>query len=214
MNNKLLALNLALVVLIAVTGWQLYSAVNEADARQAAVVGRPLEPVEPPPPNPVEPPKPVRAADYYDVARYLLFYLVCGWVATMSHALLSPDSPIPTVGASGAISGVLGAYLVMFPRARVITLIPLGFFIRLTELPALIVLGLWFGLQLLGGMAALGTEGGGVAWWAHVGGFVPGVVIGWLYRMRHPARKQPLDGLGMQYRVVVRRQEVRGVGVL
>jgi membrane associated rhomboid family serine protease len=121
---------------------------------------------------------------------FLLFYLFCGWVATMSHAMLSPDSPIPTVGASGAISGVLGAYLVMFPKARVITLIPLGFFIHLRELPALFVLGLWFALQLFGAAAAAGAEGGGVAWWAHVGGFVPGVLIGFIYRarVRAPAR--------------------------
>jgi membrane associated rhomboid family serine protease len=116
--------------------------------------------------------------------KFIVFYLLCGVAATLAHAYTNPGSTIPTIGASGAISGVLGAYLVMFPRARVLTLIPLGFFIRITELPALVVLGLWFVLQLISGAGALANQAqaGGVAWWAHIGGFVVGAVIGMLFR--------------------------------
>ncbi|MCI0706288.1 MAG: rhomboid family intramembrane serine protease [Ignavibacteriae bacterium] len=110
--------------------------------------------------------------------RYALFYILCGLGATVAHIVISPNSPIPTVGASGAISGVLGAYLLMFPRARVVTVIPIFFFLQVAELPALVVLGLWFVLQFFNGLASLGPETagmGGVAWWAHIGGFVAGL---------------------------------------
>jgi membrane associated rhomboid family serine protease len=123
--------------------------------------------------------------------KYLVFYLGAGFVATLSHAASNPASTVPSIGASGAIAGVLGAYLVMFPRARVVTLIPLGFFIRLAELPALLVLGFWFVLQLFSGAVSLGAataQTGGVAWWAHIGGFVAGLVVGGVVRLvRGPA---------------------------
>jgi len=111
---------------------------------------------------------------------YLVFYLVCGWLASLAHAYTDPASTVPSVGASGAISGVLGAYLLMYPRARVLTLVPMGFYTRLTELPALLVLGLWFVLQLFSGVASLGVRGeaAGVAFWAHIGGFVAGMLLG------------------------------------
>ncbi len=121
--------------------------------------------------------------------RYAVFYLACGWIATLAHAYSGPGSVVPSIGASGAIAGVLGAYLMIFPRARVLTLVPLGYFIRLTELPALLVLGFWFVLQLFSGMASLGAasaQSGGVAWWAHIGGFAAGVVVGLIYRRRRP----------------------------
>jgi len=113
-------------------------------------------------------------------ARYLVFYILCGVVAGALHVFIDPGSIIPTVGASGAISGVLGAYLLLFPRARVLTVIPIFFFIQLAELPALFVLGFWFIMQFLYGMISLGYETGamgGVAWWAHIGGFIAGVVL-------------------------------------
>ena len=113
--------------------------------------------------------------------KFLVFYLGCGWVATLAHGWTNPESMIPAIGASGAIAGVLGAYLVMFPHARVLTLIPMGFVLRLAELPAIIVLGLWFVLQPFSGVASLGVrtaEGGGVAWWAHIGGFAAGLLVG------------------------------------
>jgi len=118
--------------------------------------------------------------------RYLLFYLVGGFIASLTHVFLYPTSTIPTVGASGAIAAVLGAYLLLFPQRRVVTFIALGFFIQIARIPAVIVLGLWFLLQLFQGTLALGmTELGGVAFWAHIGGFVFGMLIGPLMRQRH-----------------------------
>ena len=110
--------------------------------------------------------------------RYLIFYLAGGVVASLTHILTNPNSQIPTVGASGAIGAVLGAYLVLYPQSRVLTLIPLGFFLRLTLLPASLVLGLWFVLQFFQGLLSLGgPDVGGVAFWAHIGGFLVGVVL-------------------------------------
>lgn len=123
--------------------------------------------------------------DSMGAAKYLLFYLVGGAAASLIHVLTNPGSQIPTVGASGAISAVLGAYLVLYPHSRVLTIIPLGFFLRLTLLPASIVLGLWFALQLFSGLLSLGgPDVGGVAFWAHVGGFVAGVVLAKLFASR------------------------------
>ncbi len=108
--------------------------------------------------------------------RFLLFYLLCGLAASLAHVLLDPRSPIPMVGASGAISGVLGAYLLLYPFARVLVAIPLGFFIYTFWLPAAVVLGLWFLIQIAGSLSAP-TGQGGVAWMAHLGGFVAGMVL-------------------------------------
>jgi membrane associated rhomboid family serine protease len=111
--------------------------------------------------------------------KYLLFYALCGVVATLAHAFSNAGSSIPAVGASGAIAGVLGAYIVLFPHARVMTFIPLGFFLAMRELPALLVLGLWFVMQLFTGVASLpaatAQDTGGVAYFAHIGGFVAGL---------------------------------------
>lgn len=112
--------------------------------------------------------------------RFLAFYLLCGLAATLLHIVIDPTSTVPTVGASGAISGVLGAYLLMFPKARVVTVIPIFFFLQVAELPALIVLGFWFVIQFFNGIASLGYETagmGGVAWWAHIGGFIAGLLF-------------------------------------
>jgi hypothetical protein len=112
--------------------------------------------------------------------RYLVFYILCGLAASIVHIIVDPLSVMPTVGASGAISGVLAAYLLMFPRARVVTVIPILVFLQVAELPALIVLGMWFVLQFFNGLVSLGYETagmGGVAWWAHIGGFVTGFVL-------------------------------------
>jgi membrane associated rhomboid family serine protease len=112
--------------------------------------------------------------------RYLVFYLVGGLVADLAHFLTDPYSTIPTVGASGAISAVLGAYLVYFPGSRIATYVPLppGIFYKLTMLPAAVVLGFWFVFQLFDGVAALGgADVGGVAVWAHIGGFVAGMLM-------------------------------------
>ena len=107
--------------------------------------------------------------------KFLVFYLLSGLAAAAAQIWTDPASKIPMIGASGAISGVLGAYLFLFPHARVLTLIPLGFFYRLVEVPALIVLGFWIIVQVLNGVGTLGAHVGGVAWFAHIGGFVAGL---------------------------------------
>ena len=109
--------------------------------------------------------------------RFLAFYLVCGLVATLVHIVSSPNSQIPMVGASGAIAGVLGAYFIRFPGARVHVLMFLFFFIRVVRVPAVIVLGFWFLIQLMNASAASGGVGGGVAWFAHIGGFIVGLIV-------------------------------------
>ena len=110
--------------------------------------------------------------------RYIVFYLLCGVVASAAHIVTDPGSAIPTVGASGAISGVMGAYLVLYPKVRVKTLIFFVFFIRVIPLPAWALLIYWFGIQLVSGVGSLGAaDGGGVAFWAHIGGFVAGVAL-------------------------------------
>ena len=116
--------------------------------------------------------------------RYLLFYLICGFVASLGHILANTVSTVPSIGASGAISGVLGAYLMLYPRARVLTLIFLGFFVRLLWIPAGFVLGLWFLIQLFNGSMAGPQNAGGVAFWAHVGGFIAGVLLVGLFKKR------------------------------
>lgn len=109
---------------------------------------------------------------------YLAFYLVGGVAASLTHLLTDPFSNIPTVGASGAIAAVLGAYLVFYPGSRIATFIPLGYFSRLTVVPAAVVLGMWFVLQLFDGVLALGgADVGGVAVWAHIGGFIAGMLM-------------------------------------
>lgn len=118
-------------------------------------------------------------------ARYLFFYLAGGAAASLTHVFLYPLSQVPTVGASGAIAATLGAYLLLFPHRRVVTLIPFGFFLQVARLPAVIVLGMWFLLELVQGTLALGMEQlGGVAFWAHIGGFVFGMLVGPRLRLR------------------------------
>jgi membrane associated rhomboid family serine protease len=117
--------------------------------------------------------------DSMDRPRYVVFYVVSGVVAALAQVVANPASGVPMVGASGAISGVMGAYLVLFPRVRVWTFVPIGFFLTSVALPAWLMLIYWAGLQLVSGLLSigLGGEGGGVAFWAHLGGFVAGVVL-------------------------------------
>jgi membrane associated rhomboid family serine protease len=110
--------------------------------------------------------------------QYLLYYLVCGLVAAYGHYLTGPRSGVPVVGASGAIAGVMGGYCVLFPQARIVTLLPIFIFLQIVTIPAVLFLAFWFFAQLLNGMAASAAHfGGGVAWWAHVGGFVAGALM-------------------------------------
>lgn len=110
--------------------------------------------------------------------RFLLFYLAAGLAGVALHVATQPESPVPMVGASGAISGMLGAYLVLFPRARVTSLLFLGFFVQLIQVPAVLLISLWMVIQVLGGLVGLtlSSNVGGVAYWAHIGGFVAGWV--------------------------------------
>ena len=121
--------------------------------------------------------------------KYLIFYLLCGFLASATHIFFSPNSLIPSLGASGAIAGVLGAYLVLFPRQGV-RIIQWGF---ITELPAVIVIGFWGLLQFIGGFSSLGREGGGVAFMAHVGGFVAGILLVFLFRNPPEPRRYRRD---------------------
>ena len=117
--------------------------------------------------------------------RFVVFYGLCGILAALSHAVIDTGSTVPMVGASGAISGVLGAYLLLYPRARVLVLIPFGFFSQVVYVPAGIVLGLWFVMQLFSGGMSIGHEGGGVAFFAHVGGFIAGMVLIPFFKYSH-----------------------------
>jgi membrane associated rhomboid family serine protease len=116
--------------------------------------------------------------------RFLLFYLLCGIAAAVTHALTNPSSAIPTVGASGAISGVMGAYMLFFPYSRIITIVPLFITWLSVAVPAYIFLGFWAVLQVYNGMLLSAENMGGVAWWAHVGGFLAGMLLGPLLRRR------------------------------
>jgi len=119
--------------------------------------------------------------------RYLLFYLASGVAAALAQVAVSPTSDVPMVGASGAVSGVLGAYLLLFPHARVTTLIILGFFFRVVKVPAVIVLGFWIVLQVLNGLGSFGARGG-VAFFAHIGGFLAGIALLFVLRPRAGTR--------------------------
>jgi membrane associated rhomboid family serine protease len=123
--------------------------------------------------------------------RFTLFYVLCGVVSAVAQMVVSPLSPLPTIGASGAIAGVLGAYFWLFPRARILTFIPIFIIPYFIELPALVFLGVWFSLQLMSGLADVGTRSlhGGVAWWAHVIGFVAGVLLLWMLRPNTARRR-------------------------
>jgi membrane associated rhomboid family serine protease len=144
--------------------------------------------------------------DRFGKILYIVFYFACGVVAGIAQILIGPRSPIPLVGASGAIAGVLGAYLVLFPGVRVRGLIVLGYFSRLMEIPALYVLGFWFVVQLFSGVTSLGvdTQSGGVAFFAHIGGFAFGAALAWIF-VRLTPQPPPVDRREWVYRRNQRR---------
>jgi len=112
--------------------------------------------------------------------KYLAFYLLCGVAAALTQYAVSPDSHVPTLGASGAIAGVMGAYLIKFPHSRILTLIPIFFFFTTIEIPAVLILLYWFALQFFSGIGSVGysqVSQGGVAWFAHIGGFISGMIL-------------------------------------
>jgi membrane associated rhomboid family serine protease len=124
--------------------------------------------------------------------RYLIFYLLCGTVAALAQVMASPLSRLPTIGASGAIAGVMGAYFVLYPRSRILTLVPLFIFIEILEVPAIVLLGFWFVIQVFSGVGSIAAttatrEAGGVAFWAHVAGFIAGFTG--IFVFRRPERR-------------------------
>jgi membrane associated rhomboid family serine protease len=137
--------------------------------------------------------------------RYMVFYLLSGVAAAAAQTVVNPNSAIPMVGASGAISGVMGAYVVLYPRVRVHMLVVLGFFITRVAVPAFLMLGYWFLIQLLGGLPTIGDEKGGVAFWAHAGGFIAGAVLILVFKdnelvAKHRAMAGTMQGFGYRER--------------
>jgi len=127
-------------------------------------------------------------------ASYLVFYLLSGTAAALLQTYFFASSSIPTLGASGAIAGVLGAYILLYPRARVATLVPLFFVLTVMDIPAIVFLGFWFVSQLFSGIASIGVDAGGVAWWAHIGGFVFGLLMVYVFAQRRPPRAPQVFG--------------------
>jgi len=124
--------------------------------------------------------------------RFALFYIACGLVGNLVQTAISPNSRVAIVGASGAIAGVLGAYLLLFPQAQIYTLLTLGYVIRIVKLPAVAVLGFWIVVQFMSGLASLGVvQAGGVAWFAHIGGFLTGLALAYPFRGRRMRRYGP-----------------------
>ncbi|MGC2277815.1 MAG: rhomboid family intramembrane serine protease [Candidatus Binatus sp.] len=125
-------------------------------------------------------------------ARYLIFYFAAGIAAALATVWIAPESMVPVIGASGAIAGVLGAYFILYPRGRILTILPIFIFIQFIEIPAVIYLLFWFAVQLYAGLEEGGRAGamGGVAWWAHVGGFMFGIALGPMLAINRPRRRR------------------------
>ena len=126
--------------------------------------------------------------------RFVAFYLLCGIAAALIQIASNPQSGVPMVGASGAIGGVMGAYILLYPKVKVHMLIFLGFFVTTFAIPAIWMLGYWFLLQLLGGIGSIGAKGGGVAFWAHIGGFVAGAILVLIFRVPELVDRHPYHG--------------------
>ena len=131
--------------------------------------------------------------DRFGHGKYLLFYLLCGLAGSLAHLIANAGSTAPTIGASGAIAGVMGAYFILYPHAKVLTLVPIFIFLTMIDVPAPLFLGIWFLLQFLQGLVpSTGAETGGVAWWAHIGGFAAGLALAFLLRRTRMVRA-PVD---------------------
>ena len=126
--------------------------------------------------------------------RFAVFYLLCGFAAAALQMFANPSAIVPMVGASGAIGGVMGAYILLYPRVTVHMLVILGFFVTTIAVPAFWMLGYWFVVQLLGGITSMGATGGGVAFWAHIGGFIAGAALIWLFRDPDLLKRHPHHG--------------------
>jgi membrane associated rhomboid family serine protease len=130
--------------------------------------------------------------------RFIVFYVLCGLAAAALQTFTDPSSIIPMVGASGAIGGVMGAYVLLYPRVQVHMLVILGFYVTTIAVPAIFMLGYWFVVQLLSGYVSIGAEGGGVAFWAHVGGFVAGALLVLVFRDPRLLERHPYHGWNRQ----------------
>ncbi len=130
--------------------------------------------------------------------RFAIFYVLCGLAAAAGQIAADPDSAVPMVGASGAIGGVMGAYIILYPRVHVHLLIFLGFFVTVIAVPAVFMLGYWLLLQFIGGFGSIGSEGGGTAFWAHIGGFVAGVALIPLFKDQDLVSRHPYHGWRQQ----------------
>jgi membrane associated rhomboid family serine protease len=139
--------------------------------------------------------------------RYLIFYLVCGLASGISHLALNWHSQTPTIGASGAIAGVMGAYLILYPKAKVLTLVPIFFFFQFLEIPAFLFLGVWFLFQFLSA-AGPSAQMGGIAWWAHIGGFMFGIIFLRLFEML------PATGTGKKFQGLTRKRSTPRIQVI
>jgi len=126
--------------------------------------------------------------------RFVIFYLLCGLIAAILQIVSNPQSGVPMVGASGAIGGVMGAYILLYPRVHVHMFVFLGFFVTTFAMPAVFMLGYWFLIQLLGGLGSIGAQGGGVAFWAHVGGFGAGALLVLVFRNPEFVKRHPYYG--------------------
>jgi hypothetical protein len=124
--------------------------------------------------------------------RFLFFYILCGVIGNLAHIFMNVNSKMPTLGASGCVAGVLGAYFLMFPGARIVTLLPVFIFWTVAEVPAFFFLGIWFLFQFCNGFLLLPSSRGitGIAWWAHIGGFIAGIVLTFIFASRIPKRKR------------------------
>src|SRR5258708_6380910 len=134
--------------------------------------------------------------------RYLSFFIICGVIGSLTHTMLFPHSTVPSSGASGSIAGILGAFLVLRPRARIITLLPLVVYWAMIEIRAVIFLPIWFAMQFFNGFLSIAVahrtqEVNGIAWWAHVGGFIFGAIVGAVVRRRSPERVTPYVSKGV-----------------
>jgi membrane associated rhomboid family serine protease len=130
--------------------------------------------------------------------RFAVFYILCGLAAASLQIMSDPDSGVPMVGASGAIGGVMGAYIVLYPRVNVHMLLFLGFFVTTFTMPAMFMLGYWFIVQLVGGYSSIGAAGGGTAFWAHVGGFAAGAGLIYFFKVPELVERHPYRGIQQQ----------------
>ena len=140
--------------------------------------------------------------------KFIFFYLICGIAAVIGQVIQNPESTIPMIGASGAISGILGAYLLIYPKARILVLIPVGLYPLLIRLPAILVLGVWFVIQISSSLLSDPSQGG-VAWYAHIGGFIAGMILIWFFKDRETTMLHKAHGTRRLHKLIRRSKYQR-----